>query len=76
MAKDIGDSVGLMAGILCDWLPPWALILLGAVQNIVGYGWLWLIVTHRVPPLHFTLVLPSTFMCTDVFTREVIFKKH
>lgn len=56
VAKDIGDSVGLLAGVLCDWLPPWALILVGAVQNVVGYGWLWLIVVHRVPPVHFGLV--------------------
>ncbi|CAK9194211.1 unnamed protein product [Sphagnum jensenii] len=56
VAKDIGDSVGLLAGTLCDVLPPWALILLGAVQNFVGYGWLWLTVTRRVAPLHFALI--------------------
>jgi len=56
VAKDIGDSVGLLAGFLCDVLPTWALILLGALQNFLGYGWLWLTVTHRVPHLHFALV--------------------
>ncbi|CAK9223491.1 unnamed protein product [Sphagnum troendelagicum] len=56
VAKDIGDSVGLLAGFLCDVLPTWALILLGALQNFLGYGWLWLTVTHRVPPLHFALI--------------------
>ncbi|CAK9875087.1 unnamed protein product [Sphagnum jensenii] len=56
VAKDIGDSVGLLAGFLCDVLPTWALILLGALQNFLGYGWLWLTVTHRVSPLHFALI--------------------
>jgi hypothetical protein len=60
VAKDIGDSVGLLAGTLCDVLPPWALILLGAAQNFVGYGWLWLTVTRRVAPLHFALVSEQT----------------
>lgn len=56
VAKDIGDSVGLVAGFLCDWLPTWALILVGIVQNFVGYGWLWLIVVHKVAQPHFALV--------------------
>lgn len=53
VAKDIGDSVGLVAGSLCDVLPPWGLVLFGAVQNLLGYGWLWLIVTGKTQPLSF-----------------------
>ncbi|CAK9860667.1 unnamed protein product [Sphagnum jensenii] len=56
VAKDIGDSVGLLAGLLCDVLPTWALLFLGALQNFVGYGWIWLIVTGRIPTLPFALV--------------------
>jgi hypothetical protein len=56
VAKDIGDSVGLLAGLLCDVLPTWALLFLGALQNFVGYGWIWLIVTGRTPTLPFALV--------------------
>lgn len=56
VAKDIGDSVGLLAGVLCDFLPTWALIFVGTVQNFVGYGWLWLIVVHRVAQPPFAVV--------------------
>jgi hypothetical protein len=56
VAKDIGDSGGLLAGFLCDWLPPWGLILVGTLQNLIGYGWLWLIVIGRVPQPHFIVV--------------------
>lgn len=53
VAKDLGDSVGFLAGTLCAVLPLWAALLIGAAQNLVGYGWVWLAVTHRVavPPL-------------------------
>lgn len=64
VAKDIGDSVGLLSGLLCDWLPSWGIILVGLLQNLVGYGWLWLIVIKRVPQPHFALVtyfLPPSF---------------
>lgn len=49
VAKDLGDSVGFLAGTLCAVLPLWAALLVGAAQNLVGYGWVWLAVTHRVP---------------------------
>jgi hypothetical protein len=53
VAKDLGDSVGFLAGTLCAVLPLWAALLIGAAQNLVGYGWVWLAVTRRVavPPL-------------------------
>ncbi|KAK6256255.1 hypothetical protein SCA6_017560 [Theobroma cacao] len=51
VAKDLGDSVGFLAGSLSEILPLWGALLVGAVQNLVGYGWVWLIVTGRVPVL-------------------------
>lgn len=53
VAKDLGDSVGFLAGTLCAVLPLWAALLMGAAQNLLGYGWVWLAVTRRVavPPL-------------------------
>ncbi|XP_078440791.1 major facilitator superfamily protein [Wolffia australiana] len=51
VAKDLGDSVGFLAGSLCDILPMWGALLVGALQNFVGYGWVWLIVTGRAPQL-------------------------
>ncbi|GAB4847990.1 hypothetical protein Ancab_002651 [Ancistrocladus abbreviatus] len=51
VAKDLGDSVGFLAGTLCELLPLWAALLVGAFQNLIGYGWVWLIVTHQAPSL-------------------------
>lgn len=51
VAKDLGDSIGFLAGTLGEVLPLWGVLLVGALQNFVGYGWLWLVVTGRAPPL-------------------------
>ena len=51
VAKDLGDSVGFLAGSLSEILPLWGALLVGALLNLIGYGWVWLIVTGRVPVL-------------------------
>ncbi|KAJ8544996.1 hypothetical protein K7X08_017579 [Anisodus acutangulus] len=61
VAKDLGDSVGFLAGTLCEILPLWAALLVGAIQNFIGYGWVWLIVTGRTSPL------PLWAMCILIF---------
>ncbi|KAL7135936.1 hypothetical protein ABFS83_11G131900 [Erythranthe nasuta] len=61
VAKDLGDSVGFLAGSLSEILPLWAALLIGAIQNFVGYGWVWLVVTSRAP------VLPLWAMCILIF---------
>ncbi|GAB2229766.1 hypothetical protein Droror1_Dr00014020 [Drosera rotundifolia] len=61
VAKDLGDSVGFLAGSLCEILPLWAALLVGAFQNLIGYGVVWLVVTGRAPPL------PLWAMCVLIF---------
>ncbi|KAJ4762260.1 Major facilitator superfamily protein [Rhynchospora pubera] len=61
VAKDLGDSVGSLAGVLCEILPLWAALLIGAVANFVGYGCVWLVVTGRLP------TLPLWAMCILIF---------
>ncbi|XP_050233995.1 protein NUCLEAR FUSION DEFECTIVE 4-like [Mercurialis annua] len=61
VAKDLGDSVGFLAGSLSEFLPLWGALLVGALQNLVGYGWVWLIVTGRAT------VLPLWAMCILIF---------
>ncbi|OIS97199.1 PREDICTED: protein NUCLEAR FUSION DEFECTIVE 4-like [Nicotiana attenuata] len=61
VAKDLGDSVGFLAGTLSEILPLWAALLVGAIQNFIGYGWVWLIVTGRSP------TLPLWVMCILIF---------
>ncbi|OAE28180.1 hypothetical protein AXG93_2515s1180 [Marchantia polymorpha subsp. ruderalis] len=65
VAKDIGDNVGILAGTLCDYLPTWGLFVCGAALNLVGYGWLWLIVTAQVPPPPFWVVCVIILMATN-----------
>ncbi|KAJ8475959.1 hypothetical protein OPV22_019686 [Ensete ventricosum] len=61
VAKDLGDSIGFLAGTLCEILPLWAALFIGVLQNFFGYGWVWLIVTGRAPRL------PLWAMCILIF---------
>ncbi|XP_058103112.1 protein NUCLEAR FUSION DEFECTIVE 4-like [Magnolia sinica] len=61
VAKDLGDSIGFLAGTFCEVLPLWGALLIGAVQNFVGYGLVWLTVTGRTP------ALPLWAMCILIF---------
>lgn len=61
VAKDLGDSVGFLPGILSEVLPLWGILLIGAIQNFIGYGWVWLVITGR------TTVLPLWAMCILIF---------
>eukprot|EP01018_Ginkgo_biloba_P006438 Gb_28588 [translate_table: standard] len=65
VAKDIGDAVGLIAGSLYEIVPTWGIMLLGALENFVGYGWLWLLVCHKVPMLPFWMVCLLTGIGTN-----------
>ncbi|XP_051117123.1 protein NUCLEAR FUSION DEFECTIVE 4-like [Andrographis paniculata] len=61
VAKDLGDSFGIFSGGIGDFLPLWGVLLVGALKNFIGYGWVWLVVTGRVP------VLPLWAMCILIF---------
>ncbi|MBA0739478.1 hypothetical protein Gogos_012747 [Gossypium gossypioides] len=61
VAKDLGGSVGFIAGGLSEILPIWGVLLIGALQNLIGYNSLWLIVTGKVP------VFPLWAMCVLIF---------
>lgn len=69
VAKDLGDNVGLLAGLISEQWPPWRVILVGVVQNVVGYGIVWLVVTHRFPSLplwavsNFTSITKNSVNC-------------
>ena len=68
VAKDLGDSVGFLAGSLCEVLPLWAALLVGAIQNLVGYGWVWLVVTGRVPALPLWAVSTTSIWIFLIFS--------
>ncbi|RDX96938.1 Protein NUCLEAR FUSION DEFECTIVE 4, partial [Mucuna pruriens] len=64
VAKDLGDNVGLLAGKISQVSPIWALILVGVFQNVLGYGLVWLIVTHQFP------ALPLWLLCIIIFVGQ------
>ncbi|RCV33318.1 hypothetical protein SETIT_7G074700v2 [Setaria italica] len=61
VAKNLGGYVGVVAGTLPANMPPWLMLLMGAAHNLLGYGWLWLIVAGIAPPL------PLSMMCVLIF---------
>ncbi|KAE8123865.1 hypothetical protein FH972_018786 [Carpinus fangiana] len=61
VAKDLGDAIGFIAGSLCEVLPIWVILLIGVVQNFVGYGLVWLVVAGILPSL------PLWVLCICIF---------
>ncbi|KAK7302255.1 hypothetical protein RJT34_13140 [Clitoria ternatea] len=64
VAKDLGDNVGLLAGKISEVCPTWGVFLVGVLQNVVGYGLVWLIVTHQFPSL------PLWMLCVLIFVGQ------
>ncbi|KAF3436898.1 hypothetical protein FNV43_RR19651 [Rhamnella rubrinervis] len=65
VAKDLGDSVGFVAGSLCEVLPAWGLLFIGAAQSFLGYGLLWLIVTQKLPNMPLWVLCISIYVATN-----------
>lgn len=65
VAKDLGDAIGFIAGSLCEVLPIWAVLFIGVVQNFVGYGLVWLTVTHTLPTFPLWLLCILIFVGTN-----------
>jgi hypothetical protein len=59
VAKDIGENVGLLAGLLCNKIPAWTLLCIGALLGFLGYGTLWLVVSGQIAPLPYWQVSAS-----------------
>jgi hypothetical protein len=68
VAKDIGENVGLLTGFLCNKIPAWTILCIGAVCGFLGYGTLWLVVSGQIAPLPYWMVrfaFPS--LCSSHF---------
>ncbi|XP_076918979.1 protein NUCLEAR FUSION DEFECTIVE 4-like [Bidens hawaiensis] len=61
VAKDIGDAIGFIAGSLCEVAPIWVVLFIGVIQNLVGYGLVWLTTIHTLPEL------PLWVLCVCIF---------
>jgi hypothetical protein len=61
VAKDVGKSFGLLAGLLADRLPTWLILLIGAVEGAVGYGTQYLVIAQKITPPSYWQVRFSLF---------------
>ncbi|KAJ7560916.1 hypothetical protein O6H91_03G006000 [Diphasiastrum complanatum] len=46
--KDVGENVGIVAGLLYDVVQPSWVLAVGATQSMCGYFLLWLTITHKI----------------------------
>lgn len=65
VAKDLGDAIGFIGGSLCEVVPIWAVLAIGVVQNFVGYGLVWLIVSRILPASPLWLLCVLIFVGTN-----------
>ncbi|CAM6107551.1 unnamed protein product [Calypogeia fissa] len=75
VAKDFGENVGLLAGFVCNLLPPWGLLLIGAAEGFIGYGVIFLVLTERIAPLAYwqmTILLCLAANGTSFYNTAVL----
>ncbi|KAK1436741.1 hypothetical protein QVD17_02523 [Tagetes erecta] len=65
VAKDVGDAIGFVAGSLCEVAPIWVVLFIGVVQNLLGYGLVWLTTIHTLPKLPLWLLCVCIFIGTN-----------
>ena len=56
VACDVGDSLGLLPGVVCNRLHPALLLLVGAASSFLGFGATLLAVSGAAPALPYWLV--------------------
>ncbi|KAK4778105.1 hypothetical protein SAY87_018292 [Trapa incisa] len=61
VAKDIGKAFGLISGFASDALPTSWILVIGAVEGLIGYGAQWLVVSKHIAPLPYWQM--CIFMC-------------
>ncbi|CAM6088133.1 unnamed protein product [Calypogeia fissa] len=55
-AKETGKGFGLLAGVCSFFLPLWVMLTVSAVESVVGFGFLWLVVSERIAPPPYKLM--------------------
>ncbi|XP_037467697.1 protein NUCLEAR FUSION DEFECTIVE 4-like [Triticum dicoccoides] len=56
VACNVGDSLGLLPGVVCNKLHPALLLLVAAASGLLGYGVTWLAVSGVAPALPYWLI--------------------
>lgn len=62
VANDVDENFGVIAGVLCNSLPPWLVLLVGAAFCFLGFGTLWLAVSGTVLGMPYWLVISSSMI--------------
>lgn len=65
VANDVGENFGLLAGFVCNRLPPWIVLLIGAIACFSGYGVLWLALSQTVQSLPYWLLWVALCVATN-----------
>ncbi|KAG5537478.1 hypothetical protein RHGRI_024795 [Rhododendron griersonianum] len=65
VANDIGENIGIPAGIACNKFPPWVVLSIGVCVCFLGYGVLWLAVSQTVQSLPFWLLFIALCVATN-----------
>ncbi|MQM01586.1 hypothetical protein Taro_034341, partial [Colocasia esculenta] len=65
VANDVGENVGILPGIACNRLPPWAVLLVGAACSFLGFGALWLAVSRTVTSIPYWLLWIALVIATN-----------
>ncbi|XP_041010130.1 protein NUCLEAR FUSION DEFECTIVE 4-like [Juglans microcarpa x Juglans regia] len=60
VAKDVGKAFGLLAGLASDKFPTWLILVIGAVEGLVGYGAQWLVVSEKITLSYWQMCI---FLC-------------
>lgn len=68
VANDIGENFGLLTGVACNKLPPWALLSIGGLCSFLGYGVLWLAISGNVQSLPLWLLCAALAIATNSST--------
>ncbi|KAF2289864.1 hypothetical protein GH714_038939 [Hevea brasiliensis] len=50
--KDLGGNLGISAGLAYEIMPPWVVLVIGAVMNFSAYFLIWIAVTGRIAKPH------------------------
>ncbi|MED6143578.1 hypothetical protein PIB30_007524 [Stylosanthes scabra] len=65
VANDVGENVGLLPGIACNFLPPWSLLLIGALLCFLGYASLFLALTGTLSNFPYVLLCLALCVATN-----------
>nr|CAD1821334.1 unnamed protein product [Ananas comosus var. bracteatus] len=64
VAKDVGKAFGLLAGLASDRLPMPAILLIGSLEGLIGYGAQWLVVRRAIAPLPYWQITEKCNLAT------------